>query len=151
MLSDHPLRFVAGNVYKIKGVVVVTGKIHSGSIKVGMELVCGNNGLKSTVSSIQINRQSVEEAFCRDLVGLGLKEINTKDVKRGFVFGESGDPPRYAISFRAQIIILNHPNRISVGYTPLMKCHSASVACKMVEFENKLDIGTGKVVDKTPP
>ena len=86
------------------------------------------------------------------MVGLGLKGINAKDVKRGFVFRESGDPPppRFAISFRARIIIMNHPNRISVGYTPLMKCHSASVACRMVEFENKLARRTRTVIERTP-
>ena len=74
-----------------------------------------------------------------------------KEIKRGFVLGDSGnDPPRYAVSFRAQVIILDHPGEIKAGYTPSIKCHSASISCRIVKTESKIDRMTGKILEDSP-
>lgn len=51
--TDKPLRFAVSKVYNIPGLgIVATGKIHTGRVKIGMEVICGNNGLKGLVKSI---------------------------------------------------------------------------------------------------
>lgn len=44
---------------------------------------------------------------------------------------------------RAQVIVLNHPGQISNGYTPVLDCHTAHIACKFAEIKEKCDRRTG--------
>jgi elongation factor 1-alpha len=55
-----------------------------------------------------------------------------------------------AKSFTAQIIVLQHPSAITVGYTPVFHAHTAQVACRIVELISKLDPRTGNVLEKNP-
>ena len=39
---------------------------------------------------------------------------------------------------------------IKPGYTPIINCHTAHVACKFAEFVGKIDRRSGKVVEENP-
>lgn len=41
------------------------------------------------------------------------------------------------------MIVLNHPGQISNGYTPVLDCHTAHIACKFAEIKEKCDRRTG--------
>ena len=60
------------------------------------------------------------------------------------------NPPTVAKSFIAQIIVLNHPSVITLGYTPVFHCHTAQVACIFEELIAKLDPKTGAVAQEHP-
>lgn len=45
---------------------------------------------------------------------------------------------------------MNHPGKISNGYTSVSDCHNAQVACKFKEITQKLDRRSGKVVEEAP-
>ena len=45
---------------------------------------------------------------------------------------------------------MNHPGRITVGYCPVIDCHTAHVACRFARIKEKLDRRTGKVVEQDP-
>jgi GTPase len=51
---------------------------------------------------------------------------------------------RCKIFFVFQVIVLNHPGQISNGYTPVLDCHTAHIACKFAEIKEKCDRRTGK-------
>lgn len=42
-----------------------------------------------------------------------------------------------------QVIVLNHPGQISNGYTPVLDCHTAHIACKFATIKEKCDRRTG--------
>merc|ERR1712142_103546 len=50
----------------------------------------------------------------------------------------------------AQVIVLNHPGEIRAGYQPVLDCHTAHVACKFAELEQKIDRRSGKVLEDNP-
>jgi len=52
--------------------------------------------------------------------------------------------------FTAQVIVLNHPGQIQNGYTPVLDCHTAHIACKFNEILTKIDRRTGKETEKSP-
>jgi elongation factor 1-alpha len=53
-------------------------------------------------------------------------------------------------SFTAQVIIMNHPGQIAAGYTPVLDCHTAHIACKFSELKEKLDKRSGKKLEDDP-
>ena len=42
-----------------------------------------------------------------------------------------------------QVIVLNHPGQIANGYTPVLDCHTAHIACKFATIKEKCDRRTG--------
>lgn len=49
-----------------------------------------------------------------------------------------------------QVIVLNHPGEIRNGYTPVLDCHTAHIACKFNEIKEKCDRRTGKATEEAP-
>ncbi len=53
-------------------------------------------------------------------------------------------------TFLPQVIILNHPGQISAGYSPVLDCHTAHIACKFSELMEKIDRRSGKKLEDNP-
>lgn len=45
---------------------------------------------------------------------------------------------------------MNHPGQIQNGYTPVLDCHTAHIACKFAEIKEKCDRRTGKTTEENP-
>ena len=45
---------------------------------------------------------------------------------------------------------MNHPGQIENGYTPVLDCHTAHIACKFQEIQSKIDRRTGKATEEEP-
>jgi elongation factor 1-alpha len=72
-------------------------------------------------------------------------------LKRGNVACDARkDPASGAASFEAQVIVMNHPGKIHSGYTPVLDCHTAHVACRFDQLKTKMDRRTGKVLEENP-
>ena len=98
-----------------------------------------------------MHHESVPEGSPGDNVGFNIKNVSTKDIRRGFVTSDSkNDPAKEAGSFTAQVIILNHPGQISAGYTPVVDCHTSHTSCKFVELKAKIDRRTNVVTEENP-
>jgi len=149
---DKPLRLPLQDVYKIGGIgTVPVGRVETGCIKPGMVVTCAPAQLTTEVKSVEIHHESLPEAVPGDNVGFNVKNVSVKDLRRGFVCGDSKqDPPRGADTFYAQVIIMNHPGQISAGYSPVLDCHTAHVACKFAELNQKMDRRSGKVMEENP-
>ena len=51
---------------------------------------------------------------------------------------------------RIKVIILNHPGEIHAGYSPVLDCHTAHIACKFAELKEKIDRRSGKKLEDNP-
>lgn len=86
-----------------------------------------------------------------DNVGFNVKGLNVKDIKRGYVASNSKkDPAKETANFKAQVIILGHPGQIHNGYSPVLDCHTAHIACKFNKIIEKIDKRNGKVLEAEP-
>lgn len=107
--------------------------------------------LTTEVKSVEMHHEALLEAVPGDNVGFNVKNVSVKELRRGFVAGDTkNNPPRGAQDFIAQVIVLNHPGQISNGYTPVLDCHTAHIACKFAEIKEKVDRRTGKSVEDNP-
>jgi len=149
---DKPLRLPLQDVYKIGGIgTVPVGRVETGQIKPGMVVNFAPNGPTTEVKSVEMHHESLTEANPGDNVGFNVKNVSVKDLKRGFVTSDSkNDPAKEAESFLAQVIVLNHPGQIQAGYSPVLDCHTAHIACKFAELQTKIDRRTGKELEAAP-
>eukprot|EP00904_Undaria_pinnatifida_P004835 jgi/Undpi1/1481/HiC_scaffold_11.g04871.m1 len=150
--TDKPLRLPLQDVYKIGGIgTVPVGRVETGALKPGMVVTFAPVMLDTEVKSVEMHHEALAEAVPGDNVGFNVKNVSVKDIRRGYVAGDSKrDPPRGASMFNAQVIVMNHPGQISNGYAPVLDCHTAHVACKFKEITQKMDRRSGKVMEENP-
>jgi len=150
--KNLPLRLPLQDVYKIGGIgTVPVGRIETGTLKPGMVVTFAPPQVTTEVKSVEMHHSQLTEAFPGDNVGFNVKNISIKDVKRGNVASDSKNQPASGVeSFKAQVIILNHPGEIRKGYTPVLDCHTAHIACRFDELVEKIDRRSGKVLEASP-
>jgi len=150
--TDKPLRLPLQDVYKIGGIgTVPVGRVETGVIKPGMVVQFAPNGICTEVKSVEMHHESLPEAVPGDNVGFNVKNVSVKDIKRGNVASDSkNDPAMGCANFTAQVIIMNHPGQIQKGYSPVLDCHTAHVACKFADISQKMDRRSGKTLEENP-
>lgn len=151
--NDRPLRLPIQDVYKISGVgTVPAGRVETGELVPGMKVVFAPSPLTSEVKSVEMHHEELKKAGPGDNVGFNVRGIAVKDIKAGYVVGDTtNDPPIGCKCFKAQVIVMNHPKKILPGYTPVIDCHTAHIACKFETFLQKLDKRTLKPELENPP
>jgi elongation factor 1-alpha len=137
--TDKPLRLPLQDVYKISGVgTVPVGRAETGILKAGINVQFAPVGVVTECKSVEMHHEVLEQAIPGDNVGFNIKNVSVKDIKRGFVASDSKkSPAENAKDFTAQVIITNHPGKIMAGYTPVLDCHTAHIACKFVKLLSK--------------
>jgi len=150
--TDRPLRLPLQDVYKIGGIgTVPVGRVETGILKPGMVVTFAPQNLTTEVKSVEMHHETLVEALPGDNVGFNVKNISVKDIRRGSVASDSkNDPAKEARTFTAQVIIMNHPGQIAAGYTPVLDCHTAHIACKFAELKEKVDRRSGKKMEDNP-
>jgi len=150
--TNKPLRIPLQDVYKIGGIgTVPVGRVETGVLKPNQVVTFAPAAVTTEVKSIEMHHTQLPEAIPGDNVGFNVKNVSVKDIRRGNVCGDSkNDPPFETADFVAQVIILNHPGQIGAGYTPVLDCHTAHIACKFAEILTKVDRRTGKELEKEP-
>jgi len=150
--SNLPLRLPLQDVYKIGGIgTVPVGRVETGILKPGMNVWFAPVSLKCEVKSVEMHHESLEKAEPGDNVGFNCKGVSVKDINRGNVAGDStNDPPEKAAHFDAQVIVLDHPNKICAGYTPVVDCHTAHIACKFDKLLYSINKRNGQKLEDAP-
>ena len=150
-----PLRVPIQDVYNIPGIgVVPVGRVETGKMKVGDKVIVlpgrEGTGVSGEVKSIEMHHESINEAIAGDNIGFSVRGIGKKDIARGDVLGHSNDPPTVVKEFTAQIVVLNHPSVMTVGYTPVFHIHTAQVACRIDAILKKIDPASGETLQENP-
>ncbi|MEM0437911.1 MAG: translation elongation factor EF-1 subunit alpha [Candidatus Micrarchaeia archaeon] len=146
---DKPLRLPVQDVFTITGHgTVPVGRVEAGTLKPGQVVVVMPSGARGEVKRIEMHHQEIPQAVPGDNIGFNLKGVDKKDMKRGDVIGDPNNPPKVAEEFTAQIVVLQHPTAISVGYTPVCHIHTAQFAGQFVELVEKKDPKSGQSAGK---
>ncbi|MFU8767499.1 MAG: translation elongation factor EF-1 subunit alpha [Candidatus Methanoperedens sp.] len=146
-----PLRIPVQDAYTISGIgTVPVGRVETGKMKPGDKIIFMPAKATGEVKSIEMHHQEVKEALPGDNIGWNIRGVDKKDVRRGDVCGHTDKPPSVADEFTAQIVVLQHPSAITVGYTPVLHCHTAQVAGTIMAINKKLDPKTGAVSAENP-
>ena len=149
--TDLPLRIPIQDVYSITGVgTVPVGRVETGVMKKGENVIFEPAGASGEVKSIEMHHEQFDEAEPGDNIGFNVRGVGKNDIRRGDVAGHTDNAPTVAKEFDAQIVVLQHPGVITVGYTPVFHCHTSQVACTFLELSKKLNPATGAVDEENP-
>jgi elongation factor 1-alpha len=148
---DLPLRIPIQDVYSITGVgTVPVGRVETGVMKKGETVIFEPSGVSGTVTSIEMHHEQFDAAEPGDNIGFNVRGVGKNDIRRGDVAGHADSAPTVAKEFEAQVVVLQHPGVITVGYTPVFHCHTSQVACTFTELTKKVNPATGEVAEEKP-
>ncbi|MBR1888745.1 MAG: elongation factor 1-alpha, partial [Candidatus Methanomethylophilus sp.] len=103
------------DVYTITGIgTVPVGRVETGVMTPNTKVIFEPSHVNGVVKSIEMHHEQMAKAEPGDNIGFNVGGV--------------------AKTFTAQIIVLNHPSVITVGYTPVFHVHTAQVACQFVEI-----------------
>jgi elongation factor Tu len=122
---DKPFLMPVEGVFSIAGRgTVATGRIETGTVKVGeeVELVGLRDTIKTTVTGVEMFRKSLNEGLAGDNVGLLLRGVKKEDIERGMVIAKPGSiKPHKKFRCTAYILSKDEGGRHSAflnGYRP---------------------------------
>jgi elongation factor 1-alpha len=148
---DKALRIPVQDVYNIKGVgAIPVGRVETGTVKPGQPVIVMPSGKTGEMKSMEEHHQQLTEARPGNNIGFAIRGLGSDDINRGDVVGPVNDPPTVVTEFTAQIVVLNHPTAIPVGYTPVFHLHTAQLSMTLTEIQKKLDPKTGGVAEENP-
>ncbi|MEM2122984.1 MAG: translation elongation factor EF-1 subunit alpha [Candidatus Bathyarchaeia archaeon] len=148
---DKPLRIPVQDVYSITGVgTVPVGRVETGILKEGEEVIFMPADKKGEVKSIEMHHVRIPQAEPGDNIGFNVRGVAKTDIHRGDVVGHPDTPPTVAKEFIGRIIVIHHPTAIAQGYTPVLHAHTSTVAATFTELIQKIDPRTGQVIEEKP-
>ena len=128
---------------------VAAGVVSSGVVAEGDEVIVAPAGARGQVLSLESWGQRLESAGPGLDVGVRLRGVARYQVKKGFVIGHPDEAPRAAERLVARLRILD-PEGLWAGFCPIVYCHQARAPCRIEAILNKLDPGTGDVLEEGP-
>jgi bifunctional enzyme CysN/CysC len=137
---DLPLRFCVQDVYRLDGRRIIAGRIETGTLRAGDQLVFSPANKSSVVAAIE--RWNVQEngpAVAGDSIGITLSEQIF--VERGYVASHENETPIEANRFHADVFwIVREPLRI--GHLYGLRLATQDVKCEIVSIERVTDSST---------
>jgi bifunctional enzyme CysN/CysC len=137
---DLPLRFCVQDVYRFNGRRIVAGRIETGTLRVGDQLVFSPANKSSVVATIERwNASPNGPALAGDSIGVTLSEQIF--VERGYVASHENDTPIETNRFHADLFwIVREPLRLSHFYD--LRLATQDVKCQIVSIEEVMDSST---------
>ena len=140
--ADRPLRFCVQDVYRFDGRRIIAGRIETGTLRVGDQLVFSPANKSSVVAAIERwNAPVTPNAFgvADDSIGITLAEQIF--VERGYVASHQNETPVETNRFHADLFwIVRDPLR--VGHLYDLRLATQHVKCQIVSIEHVTDSST---------
>lgn len=138
---DRALRFVVQDIYRFDDRRLIAGRIESGKLKTGDELVFWPDRKRSKIKSIEPwpSEPKQTEAYAGQSVALTLEEQIF--VQRGHIASHVDSPPVEGHSFSARVFWL-HDEPLHVGQNYTLKLATQEVEARLVHIERLMDSAT---------
>ena len=142
--KEKTLRFVVQDVYEMEEEKIIAGRIESGMLRKGAEVIFEPSGVKGEIEKIKVFEGELEEASTGDCIGI----VINGEVKRGNVGGIVENPPVSKEQFLGEAVLLG--KELKKGETVELRCGTAKVRCEIKEIKEKINSETGEVIEKYP-
>ncbi|KAL7104742.1 hypothetical protein ACP275_07G002000 [Erythranthe tilingii] len=146
-----PLRLPIIDKFKDMGTVVM-GKIESGSVREGDNLMIMPNKVQVKVLAIFIDEDKVRRAGPGENLRVRVSGIEEEDILTGFVLCSVAKPIHAVFEFVAHLQILELLDNaiFCAGYKAVLHIHSVVEECEIVDLMLQIDPKTKKPMKKKP-
>ena len=137
---DLPLRFCIQDIYRFDARRIIAGRIETGTLRVGDQLVFSPANKSSVVATLERwNAPPNGPAIAGDSIGITLSEQIF--VERGYVASHEDETPIETNRFHADLFwIVREPLR--VGHLYDLRLATQDVKCQIVSIEQVMDSST---------
>lgn len=143
---DKALRIPVSSAYR-DGEVFVMGKIESGRVAVGQDLVLMPKGLSAKVLQVLIDNEALDKAGAGDIVRLKVgaaKGIGEDDFAPGCVLCAAQEETCKPVTrFKVRLNVLETQKLLTAGYSCMLHVHSVASLCSWEKVIQVLDKKTG--------
>jgi len=138
---DRPLRFIVQDIYRFDDRRLIAGRIESGQLKTGDELVFWPDRKRSKIKSIETWPAEPKQthAYAGQSVAITLEEQIF--VQRGHIASHAEQGPVEGHSFSARVFWL-HDEPLHVGQSYTLKLATQEVEARLVRVERLMDSAT---------
>ena len=140
-VSEKPLRFVIQDVYSVESEKITAGRVESGTLKKGDELIFQPIGVQVMVNEIKSLTSELEEARAGDSIGI----VVNGEVSRGNVGGHLAEPPVAVSSFLGEVVLLEGSLKPDDQFE--IKCGAKRVKCRVETIRERISSETGEVLE----
>jgi elongation factor 1-alpha len=139
---NNKFKMYIDRTYTVDGVgTVASGTIKSGTISNNDTVLIGpyadGTYNETKVRSMEIHYHRVNSATAGQIVSISLQNIPEDEIRRGMIL-TTEKSPKSVKRFKANVMVLNHPTRISDGYEPVVHIETASEAAAIYPQSDNL-------------
>jgi len=143
--KEGVLRFPVQDIYQIEGKSIIVGRIESGSLKKGEEIVIlpeGENNKIKTIETIGPKKDFVKKG---ESIGITLEK--TTNQKIGSIICKKDNLPLITKEFKAKIFWMSDKS-LNLNEEVTIKCATQESKCKISEISKKIDSSTLRVLEE---
>jgi len=145
MLNKDCLRLPIQDNYTINSKSIAVGRIVSGLIKTGEEIVVYPQELKARIKSIEVFEGKKKSALAGECIGITTE--GSLDLVRGQVVCNVSDAPQVQTNIKANIFWLAQEN-LNLCDSFRIKCATFEENCKIEAITERIDSSSFEVVEK---
>lgn len=146
--TDKGLRMSISDVFKSSN-VTICGKIESGSVQVGDNILLVPNDLQCNVKTITRQKKNCKVAYAGDNVELGISGVDIQNITIGQVICEPFDKVKLTNKFRAKIITFDLDYPIIKGAEFMFHYQNINVPATVYKIYHILDKNM-EIIKKRP-
>ena len=146
--EEKTQRFAVQDVYEVDGENTIVGRVESGMVRRGDEIIFEPSGIRGKIKELKISGGHLEEARAGDSIGVTIGDGGIIGIKRGDVFGLVENPPKPTKQFLGEAVLLG--KELKRGETLELRCGTAKVRSEIREIKEKINSETGEVIETNP-
>jgi len=141
-----PLRFPVQDVYEVDGEKVLVGRVASGTLRPGQEVILHPLGKSATVDYLKVFGGRKEQAVAGESIGVVLKPgLAGPHVRRGQIACEPAHSPQVANTLTARVFWMSG-EPLRSGATLQLKCATQQVGCQVKKIRDRVNSSTLEVL-----
>jgi small GTP-binding protein len=141
-VSEKNLRFVVQDTYSVDSEKVIVGRVESGILSKGDEIIFQPSGIEGRMEKIKVFPQEIEKASVGDSVGI----VMGREVARGNVGGHLRTPPVPVSSLLGEVVLLE--GELQNGDKLEIKCGTKQTKCLVKDIKERINSETGEVIGR---
>ena len=143
---DKPMRLPIQDVYKIGDKRILVGRVESGTIRKGQDVVFLPSGSESKVKSIEKFMEApLESASAGESIGITLED--SLFIERGQTACSPDSDPQITDTFKANLFWMSR-QPMTADESLLLKCATQAIAVKSWDIQRRIDSSSLEVIDE---